>query len=716
MKMARPLTGLILLLLALAGTASAQFVTTSPLPNGNLNLAYATGIQTVAPFTGWTISKGALPPGLGIDNNGNITGTPTAVGNFGFEITGQDVSSFIVYTQGYSLKINPALSITTSPALPPVTVGGTYPVTTLQAANGNGLLTWFSSASPPAGAGKLQKGIHTAPPQGLPPGMSFDPAGVLSGTPTLVGVFQFFVTVFDSSVPAGQVATSVFVLTVNPPASGSGQLPNGFVGQAYSQALPVTGGTGPFTFTLNGGALPPGLTLGPDGTLAGVPTATGTYQVAMLLKDAYGILGGASYTLAILPTGVSILTQSLADGTVGQAYSQALAATGGKAPYQWTKLAGALPDGLTLDPAGAIAGTPTKVGAFGLTLRVTDASGSTGATGSVGSSDSRDYRIIIVTGPPIIATPSLLDGTVSSPYSQTLTAAGGTAPYSWNLDTGSLPAGLTLDAASGTISGTPTATGTATFTVRVSDAREGTATKVLQLKIGAPAIPASDLPGIPATLPPADQNDVQVHLASPYPLPIQGRINLGFSPGPPNGDDPAVQFSTGGRSVEFSIPAGASDALFLDPAVLIQTGTVAGTITLTVQYLVDGVDLTPQPAPARTIQILPAAPVISQVVASRTSTGISVAITGFSNTREVATATFKFPAAASSHLTTSSITIPATPLFSPYYGDEASVAFGSLFAYVQSFTINGTASDVQQVGVVLTNTVGASAEVTVAIQ
>jgi hypothetical protein len=209
---------------------------------------------------------------------------------------------------------------------------------------------------------------------------------------------------------------------------------------------------------------------------------------------------------------------------------------------------------------------------------------------------------------------------------------------------------------------------------------------------------------------------VQVHLANPYPLQIQGEINLEFTPGVPNGDDPAVQFSTGGRSVEFSIPAGASNAFFMDSVVLIQTGTVAGTITLTLQFLVDSVDLTPQPPPTRTIHILPAVPVISQVVASRTSTGISVAITGFSNTREVATATFNFPAAAGSHLTTSTITIPANPLFSPYYNDAASIAFGSIFTYDQAFTIQGTATDVQQVGLVLTNGVGASEKMTVAIQ
>ena len=106
-------------------------------------------------------------------------------------------------------------------------------------------------------------------------------------------------------------------------------------------------------------------------------------------------------------------------------------------------------------------------------------------------------------------------------------------------------------------------------------------------------------------------------------------------------------------------------------------------------------------------------PVISQMTATRTSGGISVTVTGFSNTREVATATFSF---VGTNLSTTSLTIPANALFSPYYADEASIAFGSIFTYVQSFTIQGTATNVQQVGLVLTNSVGASLPMTVAIQ
>jgi hypothetical protein len=79
------------------------------------------------------------------------------VGTFSFDITGQDVSSFLVYTKNYSLTISPPLSITTSSTVPPVTVGGTYRLTTLEAASVDGSLTWFSSVSAPGGAGNFRK-------------------------------------------------------------------------------------------------------------------------------------------------------------------------------------------------------------------------------------------------------------------------------------------------------------------------------------------------------------------------------------------------------------------------------------------------------------------------------------------------------------------------------------------------------------------------------
>lgn len=70
---------------------------------------------------------------------------------------------------------------------------------------------------------------------------------------------------------------------------------------------------------------------------------------------------------------------------------------------------------------------------------------------------------------PVIETASLPDGVVGVPYTATLTAGGGAPPYKWSLSQGALPSGLTLDAATGRITGTPTAEGTFSITVQVQD-------------------------------------------------------------------------------------------------------------------------------------------------------------------------------------------------------------------------------------------------------
>ena len=401
------LTAALVLFLAFAGVAGAQvFITPSPLPDGTIGIPYSVGIQTSIPLTNWSIPKGSLPAGLSIDANGNITGTPTALGTSNFTVQGQDPSSFLNYTQNYTLTIGPPLAITTPLTLPPVTVGGSYSVT-LQAAHGLPPYTWFQSVP------------------NLPPGLTLNISGILAGVPTTAGPYSFPITALDNGDP-GQLATATFSLTVNPPPSGSGTLPNGFVGQPYVQSLPVTGGTGPFVWILTGGDLPPGLRLLSDGTLTGTPTTPGTYKLGMGVRDSYSILGGAAYSLTILAAGVSILTDVLPGGTVGQAYSQTLAAAGGKAPYQWTITDGALPGGLALDAAsGLISGTPTTAGCL-QREHPCDGRRRLGRQpllqdhNRCGPAEHRD------------AFPA--GWHLGLPYTQTLTAAGGIAPYSWSLD------------------------------------------------------------------------------------------------------------------------------------------------------------------------------------------------------------------------------------------------------------------------------------------
>ena len=91
---------------------------------------------------------------------------------------------------------------------------------------------------------------------------------------------------------------------------------------------------------------------------------------------------------------------------------------------------------------------------------------------------------------------------VGTPYSVTLSAAGGTTPYTWSISAGSLPAGLTLNTSTGVVSGTPTAAGTSSFTAKVTDAKGKTATFATSitilssmLTVAVSASPATVAPG-----------------------------------------------------------------------------------------------------------------------------------------------------------------------------------------------------------------------------
>jgi len=163
--------------------------------------------------------------------------------------------------------------------------------------------------------------------------------------------------------------------------------------------------------------------------------------------------------------GPVITTSTLSNGFKDQSYSQSLSVRGGATPYVWSKSVGSLPSGLTLS-GSTISGTPTEVGTFLFTIKVSDSS-------SPQLSDNQSMRIVvdsINSGSVIITTNSLPQAFQNVAYSQQLQASGGIPPYNWFPDSGiqSFPEGLLLSTA-GVISGTPTTTGVFNFTIGVSD-------------------------------------------------------------------------------------------------------------------------------------------------------------------------------------------------------------------------------------------------------
>lgn len=185
---------------------------------------------------------------------------------------------------------------------------------------------------------------------------------------------------------------------------------------------------------------------------------------------------------------LAISTQSVPNGTVNQSYTASITASGGYTPYSWSLASGNLPAGLTLNSStGAITGIPTSAGTFSFTVKVTDASG---------QSATKSLSLTIAANLPSLAiiTGSLPSGTVNQTYSATVTATGGTAPYSWSITAGSLPTGLTLNSSTGVISGTPTSSVSSSFTVKVSDAASLSATAPLSIVISQSGTGGGGLP------------------------------------------------------------------------------------------------------------------------------------------------------------------------------------------------------------------------------
>jgi uncharacterized membrane protein len=259
-------------------------------------------------------------------------------------------------------------------------------------------------------------------------------------------------------------------------------LPAGSVGVAYSATLAAVGGITPYTWSVISGSLPAGLSLNASsGAITGMPTVTGTSSFTVQATDSSSPAKTATANLSItvFPAPLTITTTSLPAGTVGVAYSATLAATNGITPYTWAVISGSLPAGLSLNASsGAITGTPSASGTSGFTVLVTDSS-------SPAKTATASLSITVSVAPLSVTTTSLPSGTVGSSYSATVTATGGITPYTWALISGSLPAGLSLSASSGAITGTPSTSGISSFTVLVIDSSSPakTATSTLSITV-----------------------------------------------------------------------------------------------------------------------------------------------------------------------------------------------------------------------------------------
>ena len=472
---------------ALSGTGTTPTIAISPaagtLTDGSKGVAYSQQFTASGGSGSYTyalaITSGSMPAGLTFNpSTGLLAGTPAASGTVTFTIVATDSSSaaeggpFSSTAQAYSLTVS-SPSIAVTPAnLSAGTAGAAYANTTFAASGGVSPYTFAVSSG------------------SLPAGMSLV-AGVLTGTPTAAGTFNFTITVTDA---AGSTGNHDYTLAIKGPslglAPGSGALADATAETAYSQQFTASGGTASYSYTVSSGTLPAGLTLSTSGLLSGSPATTGNFTFSVQVTDSTTGTGAPftaarTYTLTVYPPIVTVIPEDslLAPGTVGQTnYPLAFSAKGGNGTYTYSLTGGSLPTGMSL-ASGALVGAPKAAGTYTFTITATDSNLFTG---------KKTYTLTI--GPPTITltpvNPVLSEGVADAVYSSVTFGAtstnGGTAPYTYALTGGSLPAGMSLNA--GVLSGTPTAIGTYYPVVTATDANHQTGSRTYALTISAPVV------------------------------------------------------------------------------------------------------------------------------------------------------------------------------------------------------------------------------------
>ena len=658
-------------------SAPLSILSASPLPAGLVGVAYSQTLSAsggTAPYT-WSITAGTLPAGLNLAPSGVISGTPTAATNANLTIQVVDAGSQTLM-KAFALTISSRLTISTL-SLPSGVVGTNY-AQAVSASGGSTPYTWSVVLGD------------------LPPGLLLSSAGILSGTPLAAGTFKFTVRVNDSAVPP-QTATQEFTLVFTDPLIITTQsIGNAPAGAPYSATFTATGGVKPYSWSVSAGTLPQGLTLSTGGTLSGTPTTAAPFTFTVRVTDANGSATSKDFSITI-QTGLTITTASLLPTAVlNSSYSQQLQAS--LPDVTWSLVSGNLPPGLTFASGGIISGIPTAIGIFDFTIQA--------AGGTPRQTTTLSFRLEVTQGVVITTGSTLPAGSTSVPYAAILTATGGSAPYSWILSSGTLPDGLSLTTA-GLVSGTPTRAGTFAFVVQATDSANAKATKAFSIAVIAATYSLS-LTSVPDTIDPAQQVVVGLSLSSPQPNPISGVLSILFTPTTViSGDDPFVLFSTGSRTVEFTIPANSRTAVF-PTSVLLLSGTVSGTIAL-------AADIRNGPAglSVGTVRVRATVPKFTNVAASRTSAGLRVQVTGYSPDRQVTTAEFGFDVRTPTGIQTVNLVRTVDPDFQNWYRSTGSSPFGSSFVFDQQFTVQGDASMIDSVTVRLTNSQGTASSVPV---
>lgn len=499
----------------------APEIKTESLPGGRVGKEYSALLETKEGVSGgrWSVANGRLPDGLSLDpDKGTLTGTPSREGSYSFTVMYKNDGGQA--SRDYTVKIGPEavkdkfpagkvynpysgeVKLSTTKPGEWTLVKGTLPkgLSLIQGSDGitanikgtpeeechqNFTLRFknadmdvsieFSIDIDPAEvtdlaggrvwtdygtakAGLDRAGTWTIEKGSLPKGMTFKASDdgsqcLISGTPEEDGEFIFLVKVTDSK---GEW-TKRFLKIVVQPAIESETLPAAKAGMNYEGTLKTKAGVSGGKWSVVEGALPEGLLLDAStGRISGKAVKNGKYSFKVRFTNAYGY-DEKKISMEVKDTVVI----SLADGRVGSRYEMTLGTQGGE-KGTWSIAAGSLPDGLTLDSeTGKVSGTPTKEGTYDFTVTFKTDRGE-------GSADF-SLRILAKDEPAIVIEKGSLEATSGVPIEYSFSLPEGVKPGLWDITAGTLPPGMTMDAKTGSITGTPEKPGTYTFTIKFAN-------------------------------------------------------------------------------------------------------------------------------------------------------------------------------------------------------------------------------------------------------
>lgn len=415
-------------------SAAKPAVTSSATAAGQVGVAFS--YQIAASNSPTSFNAAGLPSELIVNTGtGLISGTPSVAATLSITLSATNASG--TGNKTLTLTIKPPTPVVTSAlsATGQKSVAFTYQI---------------SATNSPTSFGVTGT---------LPTGLSVNTTtGVISGTPTAASTKS----VTLKAINAGGTGTAVCVITINPaaPVISSSATSTGKTGYAYSYQIAASNTPTSFSATV----LPDGLGINATGLISGIPTVVGSSSITLGASNAGGT-GNQTLTLTVTLGKPVISSATTANGVIGTVFSYQILANNSPTSYAAT----GLPAGLAVNTStGLITGTPSVAATTSVTIKATNATGTTTA-----------ILALTVTQPTsVISSPGTATGTAGSVFSYQIVA--NNSPTSFSA-TG-LPSGLSINPGTGLISGTITSPGTYSVTLGVTNAG-GTNSTTLVLSI-----------------------------------------------------------------------------------------------------------------------------------------------------------------------------------------------------------------------------------------